>query len=106
MELEDIDKITRKVQNGFESFTFLTKDGVSKTLGFNSDRVLLQTDPVLDRKAEEKEAKRQAEADAKQEEEFAKERVRINEEYAKSVEESIQKISEARAEYNKISADF
>ena len=113
MELEDIDKITRKVQDGFESFTFLTKDGVSKTLGFSSDRVLLQTDPVLDRKAEEKAriaeeraAQQRAEADAKQEAEVVKERQRINEEYAQSIEDSITKISEARATYNQLSADF
>lgn len=90
MELEDIDKITRKVQNGFESFTFLTKDGVSKTLGFSSDRVLMQTDPVLDRKADEKaqkEAEQAARQRAEQQAKISAEQARIRAEEQKKIQD-------------------
>lgn len=56
------------------------------------------------------EATKVADADSKaditQENEVVKERVRINEEYAQSIDDSIKKISEARAVYNDISAQY
>ena len=57
VEMEDAVKVTRIVQNGQESFQFDMRNGNAVRFGMNSNNILIEKNPIIDKKAEETAAK-------------------------------------------------